>query len=229
MRVQGVFNILSTAVLSFSRSFARIAFPVVLSAPTTFLSPLHCLVSNSLFQGTLAHTDTFSSRYVLANHTLFQLAEQPPADMAALLAIFRSSVPPMVKKRARELLTVVKNAVKEGMTVAGVGGKLATEDQVSDSYATASTDTVPAIAESLKDQLGIAIVSRKDTVMLDVEMKSLVDAGDSGIVAGSGLVPTSVPTKATDIWGQGGGICVRCLTFELIITWTLSINYTHYR
>ncbi|KAF5315383.1 hypothetical protein D9619_007468 [Psilocybe cf. subviscida] len=156
----------------------------------------------------VAREEDESTRYVLANHTLFQLAEQPPADMAALLAIFRSSVPPMVKKRARELLTVVKDAVKRGMAAARVGGVTETKGQDADVNAntTASpcTDAVPTGAGGSKDQLG-STQSKKDVVMLDVEMKSLEDAEGLGNVPAStsASAPASVPTKATDIWGRG--------------------------
>lgn len=51
------------------------------------------------------------SRYVLANHHLFHLAEQPPGDMAALLRVF-SSVPPVIKRRAKELLEVIRDCVR---------------------------------------------------------------------------------------------------------------------
>ncbi|KAL0960894.1 hypothetical protein HGRIS_005903 [Hohenbuehelia grisea] len=58
----------------------------------------------------VAREDDESTRYVLPNHHIFQLAEHPPADMAALLAIFRS-VPPVIRRRAKELLEVVRGAV----------------------------------------------------------------------------------------------------------------------
>lgn len=53
----------------------------------------------------------FFPRYVLPNHFLFQLAEQPPADMAALLRIFHS-VPPILRRRSKELLDVIRECVK---------------------------------------------------------------------------------------------------------------------
>jgi exosome complex exonuclease RRP6 len=53
-------------------------------------------------------------RYVLSNRFVFKLVEQPPADMAALLHAF-SSTPPVVKRRAKELLDVIRNAVKKGL------------------------------------------------------------------------------------------------------------------
>ncbi|EMD39730.1 hypothetical protein CERSUDRAFT_112032 [Gelatoporia subvermispora B] len=55
-----------------------------------------------------------STRYVLPNHALFALAERTPADMAALLALFRP-VPPVVRRRAQELLDTVRAAVKEAL------------------------------------------------------------------------------------------------------------------
>lgn len=46
---------------------------------------------------------------------MFQLAEQPPADMAALLKIFHS-VPPVIRRRAKELLEVIRDCVKRHLT-----------------------------------------------------------------------------------------------------------------
>ena len=54
-------------------------------------------------------------RYVLSNRFLFKLVEQPPADMAALLHAFPST-PPVVKRRAKELLDVIRGAVKKGLS-----------------------------------------------------------------------------------------------------------------
>jgi exosome complex exonuclease RRP6 len=51
---------------------------------------------------------------VLPNHYVFQLAERPPADAAALLAIFRP-VPPVVRRRAKELLDTIREAVREAL------------------------------------------------------------------------------------------------------------------
>lgn len=56
--------------------------------------------------------DKFWSRYVLANNYLFQLAERPPADMAALLATFKG-IPPVVRRRAKELFDLIQSCVKE--------------------------------------------------------------------------------------------------------------------
>ncbi|KAK0437138.1 ribonuclease H-like domain-containing protein [Desarmillaria tabescens] len=59
----------------------------------------------------VAREEDESTRYLLPNHFLFQLAENPPADMAALLRVFHSP-PPLMKKRARELLDTIRDAVK---------------------------------------------------------------------------------------------------------------------
>ncbi|KAF6747898.1 hypothetical protein DFP72DRAFT_918103 [Ephemerocybe angulata] len=58
-----------------------------------------------------------STRYVLPNHFLFTLAEAPPAEMNALLGMFRGGqgVPGVVRRRAGELLAVVKEAVRIGL------------------------------------------------------------------------------------------------------------------
>ncbi|KIK69880.1 hypothetical protein GYMLUDRAFT_150634 [Collybiopsis luxurians FD-317 M1] len=60
----------------------------------------------------VAREEDESTRYVLPNHYLFQLAEQPPADIAAMLRIFKF-VPPVLKRRAKELLDVIRDAVQE--------------------------------------------------------------------------------------------------------------------
>jgi exosome complex exonuclease RRP6 len=50
-------------------------------------------------------------RYVLTNRSLFQLAERSPTDMASLLATFKS-IPPVVRRRAKELLDTIQDAMK---------------------------------------------------------------------------------------------------------------------
>lgn len=54
-------------------------------------------------------------RYVLPNRYLFELADRPPADMAALLSIFRP-VPPLVRTKATSLLETIRAAVKESLS-----------------------------------------------------------------------------------------------------------------
>lgn len=59
----------------------------------------------------IAREEDESTRYILPNHYLFILAERPPADMAALLSTFQP-VPPVVRRRGRELLDAIRDAVK---------------------------------------------------------------------------------------------------------------------
>ncbi|KAJ3510409.1 hypothetical protein NLJ89_g4693 [Agrocybe chaxingu] len=99
-----------------------------------------------------AREEDESTRYVLQNHFLFMLAEEPPADMAALLKVFRTSVPPLVKRRAKELLNVVREAVKRGLPLVHPGSKTAVEEIA----------TEEVVVETLKD-----------VVMLESEIKSL--------------------------------------------------------
>ncbi|KAF5362917.1 hypothetical protein D9758_007096 [Tetrapyrgos nigripes] len=67
-----------------------------------------------------------STRYILPNHHLFTLAESPPADITALLRIFPgTNVPPVIRRRAAELVAAVRGAVKKclegGASVLGGG------------------------------------------------------------------------------------------------------------
>jgi HRDC domain len=50
------------------------------------------------------------TRYVFPNHYLLKLAERPPENMASLKSFFQP-MPPIVRKRATELLGVIKDSV----------------------------------------------------------------------------------------------------------------------
>ncbi|KAG7088738.1 hypothetical protein E1B28_012706 [Marasmius oreades] len=63
-----------------------------------------------MWRDRIAREEDESTRYILPNHFIFQFAEQPPADMAALLRVF-TSVPPVIRRRARELLDAIRQAV----------------------------------------------------------------------------------------------------------------------
>ncbi|KAI9436576.1 hypothetical protein H4582DRAFT_1961712 [Lactarius indigo] len=52
---------------------------------------------------------------MLSNRFVCKLVEQPPADMAALLHVFPST-PPVVRRRAKELLDVIRSAVRKGLS-----------------------------------------------------------------------------------------------------------------
>ena len=72
------------------------------------------------WRDTVARSEDESTRYVLPNHYLFQVAERVPADLAGLLGLFRP-VPPLVRVRANELLETIRDAVKEAE---GGGGSI---------------------------------------------------------------------------------------------------------
>ncbi|KAF9446370.1 hypothetical protein P691DRAFT_794509 [Macrolepiota fuliginosa MF-IS2] len=75
----------------------------------------------------IAREEDESTRYVLPNQFLFRIAEAPPGDLAALLRALGSSPPTLVKKRAKELLDAVREAVKSSL---GDSGR--EEEKVSD-------------------------------------------------------------------------------------------------
>ncbi|KAF8636209.1 hypothetical protein AX17_003695 [Amanita inopinata Kibby_2008] len=68
------------------------------------------------WRDSVAREEDESTRYVLPNHYLFRFAEQPPNDMAALLNMFSSGAPPVVRRRAKELLDIVREATKVALT-----------------------------------------------------------------------------------------------------------------
>ncbi|KAF9651576.1 hypothetical protein BDM02DRAFT_3110300 [Thelephora ganbajun] len=64
----------------------------------------------------VAREEDESTTYVLPQHYLFQLAEQPPNDLPALLNIFRT-VPPVIKRRANELLDEIRAGGSESVDI----------------------------------------------------------------------------------------------------------------
>ncbi|KAI0671048.1 hypothetical protein C8Q78DRAFT_1190600 [Trametes maxima] len=66
----------------------------------------------------IAREEDESTRYVLPNHYLFTLAERTPADMAGLLSVFRP-VPPVIQRRAKELLDAIRETVKRALGTVG--------------------------------------------------------------------------------------------------------------
>jgi exosome complex exonuclease RRP6 len=61
-----------------------------------------------------ARQEDESTRFVLPNHYMFQIAEQPPADMAALMSVFHP-VPHVIRVRAKEFLDTIRGAVKQAL------------------------------------------------------------------------------------------------------------------
>ncbi|KAH7915435.1 hypothetical protein BJ138DRAFT_86795 [Hygrophoropsis aurantiaca] len=60
----------------------------------------------------IAREEDESTRFVLPNHFLFKIAETPPSDIAALLSIFQS-IPPVLRRRAKELFDTIQGAVSK--------------------------------------------------------------------------------------------------------------------
>lgn len=55
---------------------------------------------------------------MLPNHYLFTLAERTPGDMASLLSVFHP-VPPVIRRRAKELLDTIRDTIKKTLGTAG--------------------------------------------------------------------------------------------------------------
>ena len=107
---------------------------------------------------------------------LFHIAEEPPAEMASLLRMFQTSVSAVVKRRAKELLNVIKEAVKRGLNLTKEAGSVqsAGEDQ---EEKVVSLNGEPS----------------KDVTMLETEMKSpeMVDESGSTSLWRSGTILAS--------------------------------------
>ncbi|KAI0823218.1 hypothetical protein BC628DRAFT_1325541 [Trametes gibbosa] len=70
----------------------------------------------------VAREEDESTRFVLPNHYMFSLAERTPADMAALLSVFHPP-PPIIRRRAKELLDAIRETVKRVLGTVGTDGK----------------------------------------------------------------------------------------------------------
>ena len=105
---------------------------------------------------------------MLQNHVLFHIAEEPPADMSSLLRIFQTSVPAVVKRRAKELLNVIKEAVKRGLNLTKEAG---------------SVQNFGGQEKMMNEE------PSKDVTMLETELKSLemMDESGSSSLWGSGM------------------------------------------
>jgi hypothetical protein len=78
------------------------------------------------------------------NNSLFQLAERPPGDMASLLAAFKYA-PPVIRRRAKELLDTIQNTIKEHRETASA---IEVTDQIDNAIAPANVEIdVPVATE----------------------------------------------------------------------------------
>ncbi|KAJ3571226.1 hypothetical protein NP233_g3891 [Leucocoprinus birnbaumii] len=64
----------------------------------------------------IAREEDESTRYVMPNQYLFRIAESPPSDLGALLRVFGMQVPVVVKRRAKELVEVIREGVRKGLS-----------------------------------------------------------------------------------------------------------------
>ncbi|KAJ7477037.1 hypothetical protein B0H11DRAFT_1308173 [Mycena galericulata] len=134
----------------------------------------------------VARADDESTRYVLPNHYLFQLAESPPADMAALLQMF-SSVPPVVRRRSKELLEAIRACLQRYLTKG----------------APDAAPTVPAAATDTASMQVDEVVDVKAPVAAGAGLWSIAPGASTRVAAKSALfgatlaVATPVASLAT--------------------------------
>lgn len=86
---------------------------------------------------------------------LFHIAEEPPAEMASLLGMFQTSVPVVVKRRAKELLKVVREGVKRGLNL------------------TKDTGSVQSFGDDQEEEVVSTVDKPRKDVMLETEIKFL--------------------------------------------------------
>ncbi|KAI0060351.1 hypothetical protein BV25DRAFT_1917713 [Artomyces pyxidatus] len=135
----------------------------------------------------VAREEDESTRYVLSNHFLFQLAERPPPDMAGLLATFQS-VPPIIRRRAKELLDVVREAVARGLR-----SQTASEPTVTTTIASGATQV-----QSMDVDVSEAALSKGAEVSSSLATQLWSRSGTLPSVSTSALFGASIlPASAT--------------------------------
>ncbi|KAJ3500900.1 hypothetical protein NMY22_g19106 [Coprinellus aureogranulatus] len=131
-------------------SFNRYSSPYHTFASTPGPAKVQRLVYRAVhrWRDAVSREEDESTRYVLPNHFLFTLAENAPADMNALLGMFRggAGVPPVVRKRAKGLLDVIREAVREGLA----GPKEKEKEVVDAPVGGAEVDKAPALVEDVE-------------------------------------------------------------------------------
>lgn len=102
---------------------------------------------------------------------LFHIAEEPPAEMASLLGMFQTSVPVVVKRRAKELLNVIREGVKRGLNLAKDSG------------------SVQSFGDDQEEEVVSTVGKPRKDVMLETEIKSLemVEESRTTNLWGSGM------------------------------------------
>lgn len=103
---------------------ALVYLPGDFTSSSADLAPVYRVQRNvyralHLWRDKTAREEDESTAYVLPNHWLFTMSETPPTGAESLLGAFRGNVPAVVKRRVRELVDVVKEAVKRGLETQG--------------------------------------------------------------------------------------------------------------
>ena len=94
---------------------------------------------------------------------LFRIAEEPPTEMASLLRMFQTSVPAVVKRRAKELLNMIREAVNRSLNLTKEAG------------------SVQSVGEGQEEMVvSMNEEPSKNVTMLETELKSLEMVDESG-------------------------------------------------
>jgi exosome complex exonuclease RRP6 len=106
---------------------------------------------------------------------LFHIAEEPPAEMASLFRMFKTSVPAVVKRRAKELLNVIREAAKRGLN------------------STKEVGSVPSVGEDQEEkEVSMNEEPSKDVTMLETELKYLDESGSTSLWRSGMILPSFV-------------------------------------
>jgi exosome complex exonuclease RRP6 len=102
---------------------------------------------------------------------LFHIAEEPPAEMTSLFRMFKTSVSAVVKRRAKELLNVIREAVKRGSNL------------------TKEVGSVQSVGEDQEEkEVSMNEEPSKDVTMLETEYLEMVDENGSTNLWRSGMI-----------------------------------------
>ncbi|KIJ54917.1 hypothetical protein M422DRAFT_775114 [Sphaerobolus stellatus SS14] len=145
----------------------------------------------------VARNEDESTRYVLPNHYLFNIAERPPSDLPALLAIFQP-VSPLVRVRSLELLDVIKEAVKRaGLEQQRVEVAEDVEMKVAD--VNKDMRVVGAVAEKVKSDLWDRLRPLSTNITSSSALFGSIPTTDAAYsTQKSSLLGSSAPSDAAD-------------------------------
>lgn len=119
-----------------------------------------------------------STRYVLPNQYLFQLAERPPADMTALMAVFRP-VPQLVRTKGAGLLVSIRAAIQESMAQTLTGSEQEANNLDQNQDLPANVPTSETVAKSAEPTQTATATSAKGSKNASVKRCDLWAASTS--------------------------------------------------